>query len=237
VELLDPAAVGTEQVHRVGRAAPGPVDVQLQVHQPRVRRGREDVVGAPAGAVVDGEELVVVVVVAEGEAGLACEGTGLVEVEGEVAPHGGVVDRTVRVDAEERVHDGPAAEGPGDGEGLLPRGGVERLRYPEVPGGRPDAVGVEQGAELGGGQPGGAGGLDAAVADVAQGRQGSGGVRGEDVADGEELDADLVDGYAAAGAVAGCARGGGGGGGEGTGADRARDGGSGGGGAEESAAA
>jgi hypothetical protein len=203
-----------------GSAAP-----RHEVHDPAVRRPRDDVERPAAGAVGDRQELEVVVVVAELEAGTPRHDAGPLEVPGELLPHGGVPDRAVRAHAEERVDDVAAAEGPGGGERLRPGGRVERLRDAEVRGRRADAVPVEQRAEVGGAEPGGSGGLDLAVADLPQPGDRARGVLREDVTDRVELDADLVDRHAPPPAVPGGRRGRGHGrGGQRPGADGPRDG-------------
>jgi hypothetical protein len=161
-----------DQVDRVGGAPPCPEQVDLQVHQVGVGLGGEDVeAGAPPAALpVLRDELELVVVVAEADAGPFRQRAGSVEVAGERVVDGGVADRLAggEVEPEERVHDEPVADNVGVFEGALPGGGVERLRDADVSRRGAQAGGVERGAELRRGAADEPGVLDAGVADASQ---------------------------------------------------------------------
>ena len=183
-----------DEVDRVAGAPGDPEQVHLQMHQVGVGDLGEDVVGGPGGVVGEAEELPVVVVVAELEPGVAGHAAGPVQIPRERPPGGGGPGHLAggEVDPEEGVDDVARPQGGGVGQRGAPGGRVEGLGDEDVARGGHDPVGVQHRLELLDGAADEAGVLDPGVADRRQGGDGALEVDGQLVAQGEQLDADLV---------------------------------------------
>jgi hypothetical protein len=135
-----------------------------------------------------------VVVVAQLQAGRSGHAPGPVQVAGERPPRrrGAGHLAAGEVDPKERVDDELGPQHLGVVQRRAPGGRVERLGNQHVARARPQPGGVEGGLELGDGAADEAGVLDPGVADLGQGLEGAVQVDGQLVAEGEQLDADVV---------------------------------------------
>ena len=204
VVLQDPPLVLSDEVDRVPGSPGGPEQVQLQMDQLGVGDLGEDVIGGAGGVVGEAEELPVVVVVAQLEPGRSGHAAGPVQIPRERPPRrrGPGHLAAAKVDPEEGMHDVARPQRVRIRQRGGPGGRVEGLGDEDMTRAGHDPVGVQHRLELGHTPADEAGVLDPGVANRRQRGDGARKVDGQLVAQGEQLDADLVTGHPMTAAVA-----------------------------------